>query len=244
MGVAVGDYDHDGRMDIFVTTFADDNDVLFHNDGDGFFTDVSHPAGIGEGTIPYLGWAAFFFDYDNDGHPDLFAANGHVYPEVDGVIRETYRQPQQTFRNLGNGKFRETSEETGMRAVRVSARGGAYADFDNDGDVDMVVSVMDAKPLLLENKGGNKGNWLRVKLTGVTCNRMAVGARVKLTAGGITQYGAVRAGESYLSSNDPRLHFGLGTASQADVEVRWPGGKTERFEAVRANQQFEIRQAK
>jgi len=242
MGVAVGDYDHDGKMDIFVTTFSDDNDVLFHNDGDGFFTDVSYPSGIGEPTVPYLGWAAFFLDYDNDGHLDLFCANGHVYPEVDGVIKETFRQPLQMFRNLGNGKFRDTSGETGVRAFRVSARGGAYADYDNDGDLDVAVSIMDAKPLLLENNGGNKGNWLRVKLTGVTCNRMAVGARVKVIAGGITQYAAVRAGESYLSSNDPRLHFGLGTATEADLEVKWPGGKTERFQAVRANQQFDIRQ--
>lgn len=242
MGVAVADYDHDGLMDLFVTTFADDNDVLFHNDGGGFFTDVSYPSGIGEPTVPYLGWAAFFLDYDNDGHPDLFAANGHVYPEVDGIIKETYRQPLQLFRNVGGGKFRETSQESGLRAIRVSARGGAYADFDNDGDIDFAISIMDDRPFLLENKGGNKSNWLRIKLIGVRCNRMAVGARVKLTAGGITQYAAVRAGESYLSSNDPRLHFGLGAATRADLEVKWPGGKTERFEGVAVNRQMEIRQ--
>ncbi|MBI1789216.1 MAG: CRTAC1 family protein [Acidobacteria bacterium] len=245
MGVAVGDYDHDGRMDLFITTFANDNYVLLHNDGGGFFTDVSYPAGVGEPTVPYLGWATFFFDYDNDGHPDLFCANGHVYPEVEGAIKESFRQPLQLFRNLGNGKFREVSLESGLRALPPqTARGGAFADFDNDGDLDVVVSVMDGKPLLLENSGGNRAHWLRVELTGETCNRMAVGARVKVTAGGLTQYSTVRAGGSYLSSNDPRLHFGLGSSAAAEVEVAWPGGGTEKIGRVKANQAVRIRQGR
>ncbi len=241
MGVAVGDYDSDGLMDVFITTFSNDNSVLFHNDGGGFFTDVSYASGLGEPTVPYLKWATFFLDYDNDGLPDLFSANGHVYPEVDGKVQEKFRQPLQLFRNSGEGKFRETSEDAGLRALGPqSARGGAYADFDNDGDLDMVVSVMEGKPLLLENRGGNKGNWLRVRLTGEKCNRMAVGARVKVTAGGVPQYRTLRAGESYLSSNDPRLHFGLGTESEATLEVSWPAGKTERIGGIRTNREVHI----
>jgi hypothetical protein len=243
MGVAVGDYDRDGRMDLFITTFADDNYVLFHNDGEGLFTDVSYPAGAGEPTVPYLGWATFFFDYDNDGYPDLFCANGHVYPEVDGKIRESFRQPSQILRGIGGGKFRDVTGELGLKAITPqSARGGSFADFDNDGDLDVIISIMDAKPMLLENMGGNISNWLRVQLRGEKCNRMGVGARVKMTAGGVTQYASVRAGESYLSSNDPRLHFGLGEASEADIEVSWPGGGLERITGVKANQLVQIRQ--
>ena len=242
MGIAVGDYDHDGNMDIFVTTFANDNYILFHNDGRGLFSDVSYAAGVGEPTVPNLGWATFFFDYDNDGHLDLFCANGHVYPEVDGAIRESYRQPLQLFRNLGNGRFREVTKEA-LNLPPQAARGGAVGDYNNDGGLDIVVSLIDSKPLLLQNMAANKrGNWLRVKLTGTKCNRQAVGARVKVSAGGVTQYASVRAGESYLSSNDPRLHFGLGSSGQADVEVSWPGGGTEKFSAVPANRQFDIRQ--
>jgi hypothetical protein len=245
MGVAVGDYDHDGWMDLFITTFANDNYVLFHNDGGGFFTDVSYPSGVGEPTVPYLGWATFFFDYDNDGHLDLFCVNGHVYPEVDGAIKESFRQPLQLFHNLGSGKFREVSIEAGLRALAPqSARGGSFADFDNDGDLDVVVSVLDGKPMLLENLNGNRANWLRVELTGEKCNRMAVGARVKVTAGGLTQYASVRAGGSYFSSNDPRLHFGLGSAPEAEIEVTWPGGGTERIAGLKANQAVHIRQGR
>lgn len=241
MGIAVGDYDHDGQMDLFITTFAGDNYILFHNDGDGIFSDVSYASGLGGPTVPNLGWGTFFFDYDNDGHLDLFCANGHVYPEVDGVIRESYRQPLQLFRNVGNGKFREITAEA-MKLAPQSARGAAFADYNNNGRLGFVVSVVDGKPMLIENRSTNPGNWLRLNLIGTHCNRQAVGARVKVTANGAAQYAAVRAGGSYLSSNDPRLHFGLGTADRADVQVSWPGGATEIFHAVEANRQFEIRQ--
>ncbi len=248
MGVAVGDYDHDGWMDIFITTFAGDNYVLFHNDGNGFFSDVSFPAGVGEPTIPYLGWATAFLDYDNDGHPDLFCANGHVYPEVDGRIRETYRQPLQLLRNLGNGKFMDFSEKAGLRAIPpVSARGGAYADFDNDGDIDLVISVMGGPPLLLRNDATERtpaAHWLRLKLEGVKSNRAGIGARVKVTAGGLIQTASPRAGESYLSSHDPRLHFGLGPASTADVEVSWPSGARSFVTGLAAGREHVIREPK
>lgn len=240
MGVAVGDYDGDGHFDVFITTFANDNYVLFHNDGDGFFTDVSYPSGVGEATVPYLGWGTFFFDYDNDGLPDIFCANGHVYPEVTGKLRETFRQPLQLFRNMGQGKFRDASAAAGFAAMApLSARGASFADYNNDGYPDVVVSVMDGKPVLLENAGGG-GNWLRIRLSGVASNKMGVGARVKVTAGGKAQFGSVHAGGSYLSSNDPRLHFGLGPATEADIVVTWPSGAVQTVQKVKANQQLEI----
>jgi hypothetical protein len=245
MGITVGDYDHDGWMDVFVTTFADDNYVLFHNDGDGLFSDVSFASGVGEPTVPYLGWAAAFFDFDNDGHQDLFCANGHVYPEVEGRLRETYRQPLQILRNPGKGKFVEVSEQAGLKAVGMfSARSGAYADYDNDGDLDLVVSIMDARPLLLRNDAapGVKSKWLRLKLEGTKSNRGGVGARVKLTAGGNTQFATLRAGESYLSSNDSRLHFGLGEAGTAEVEVLWPSGARTRHSGLAAGIEHRLRE--
>jgi hypothetical protein len=159
---------------------------------------------------------------------------------VDGAIRESYRQPLQLFRNLGTGKFREVTKEV-LNLGPQAARGGAFADFNNNGGLGVAVSRMDAKPLVLENTG-SRGNWLRLKLTGTKCNRQAIGARVKVMAGGVTQYGSVRAGGSYLSSNDPRLHFGLGSASQAEIEVTWPGGGTEKFRGAPANHQTDIRQ--
>lgn len=242
MGVAVGDYDSDGFSDVFITTFANDNYVLFHNDGDGFFTDVSYPAGVGEPTVPYLGWGTFFFDFDNDGRLDLFCANGHVYPEVNGRLRETFRQPPQLFRNMGAGKFRDVSAAAGFTAAtQLAARGASFGDFNNDGQLDALVSVMDSKPVLLENSGGG-GNWLKVRLVGSSDNRSAVGARVKVTAAGQTQFASVRSGGSYLSSNDPRLHFGLGPATTADLEITWPGGAVQRLSNVKANQQIDARQ--
>ncbi|MBX5495377.1 MAG: CRTAC1 family protein, partial [Bryobacteraceae bacterium] len=161
-----------------------------------------------------------------------------------GRIRETYRQPLQLFRNRGKGKFIEVSREVQLLSLPPqSARGGSYADFDNDGDLDIVVSVMEGKPQLLENRNGNRaGNWLRLRLEGTRSNRMGVGARVKVTAQGLTQYSSVRAGGSYLSSNDPRLHFGLGRATEADIEVTWPSRKTQKLTAVKANQELLIRE--
>jgi hypothetical protein len=236
MGVAVGDYDRDGLPDVFITTFANDNYVLFHNDGDGFFSDVSYASGVGEPTIPYLGWGTFFFDYDNDGWIDLFCANGHVYPEVDGKSQERFRQPLQLLRNLGGGKFKDISGNAGLRSLPAqSARGASFADFDNDGDLDVVVSVLDGPPLLLENRQGNKSNWLGISLKGTKANRMGVGARVKVTSGSVVQYGFMGAGGSYLSSNDPRLHFGLGSATEAAIEITWPGGQVQNISSVRAN---------
>ncbi len=244
MGVAAGDYDNDGRTDLFVTTFANDNYVLYHNDGKGAFSDLSFQSGVGERTIPYLGWATFFLDYDNDGWKDLFNANGHVYPEMGDRSKESYREPLQMFHNLRNGKFAEVSGEVGLRALPLkSARGGAYCDYDNDGDVDILVSNIDERPQLLENIGGNGSHWLEIRLVGTASNRDAIGAKVKITAGDLLQYDHVRAGGSYISGNDLRLHFGLGDRTAADsIEIDWPSGKKERYSNLKANQILTIRE--
>jgi enediyne biosynthesis protein E4 len=247
MGVAVGDYDNDGRTDLFVTTFANDNYVLFHNDGKGLFSDVSFQSGVGEATVSNLGWAAFFLDYDNDGYKDLFAANGHVYPEVDGKLnRETYREPLLLFHNLHNGKFQETGQAAGLRALPPnSARGGAYCDYDNDGDLDMVVSNIDDRPQILRNDGGNSKHWLEMRLVGTRSNRDAIGALVKVKAGDLVQWDRVRTGGSYISGNDLRLHFGLGDHEAADtIEIRWPSGATESIEKVQSNRILTIEEGK
>jgi hypothetical protein len=247
MGVAVGDYDNDGRTDLFVTTFANDNYVLYHNDGKGFFSDVSFQSGVGEATVSYLGWAAFFLDYDNDGYKDLFAANGHVYPEVEGRLgRETYREPLLLFRNLGTGKFRESGEEVGLRKLPLhSARGGAYCDYDNDGDLDVLISNIDEAPQLLRNEGGNRQNWLTMRLVGTRSNRDAIGALVKVRSGDLTQWDRVRTGGSYISGNDPRLHFGLRNFHSAEgVEILWPSGAAEKLGPIEANQIMTIQEGK
>jgi enediyne biosynthesis protein E4 len=235
MGVAVGDYDNDGRTDLFVTTFANDNYVLYHNDGKGMFSDVSFPSGVGEPTVSYLGWGTFFFDYDNDGYKDLFAANGHVYPEVEGRLnRETYREPLLLFQNLGKGRFREVGASTGLRQLPLhSARGAAYADFNNDGRLDILVSNIDEEPQLLENQLKSQCNWLELHLVGTRSNRDAIGASVTVRSGDLTQYDRVRTGGSYISGNDLRLHFGLGTHATVDsLEITWPTGAVEKIPNV------------
>jgi hypothetical protein len=245
MGVAAADYDNNGLMDLFITTFADDNYVLFRNDGNNLFTDVSYPSGVAEPTIPWLGWATFFLDYNNDGQRDLFVVNGHVYPEVDGFRKESYRQPLQILGNLGNGKFREVTADTGLaRLPQRSGRGGAFCDYDNDGDIDAVVSNIDDRPMLLRNDGGNRSSWIEFETAGTASNRSGIGARVKVVAGGLVQFDHVRAGGSFLSSNDLRLHFGLAGYKRADVEVRWPNGTSEQFENIEANKIWRLQEGK
>jgi hypothetical protein len=247
MGLAIGDMDNDGRMDLFVTTFADDNYTLFHNDGDGVFTDMSYPSGLAEPTIPFLGWATFFIDYNNDGWKDLFCVNGHVYPEVERLFKDVaYRQPPQLFENLGNGKFRDASLEAGLGAFRSPGRGGAFCDYDNDGDLDVCIVNIDDRPVLLRNDGGNvAGHWLQVKTVGTKSNRDGVGALVKVAAGNLAQYDRVRTGGSFLSSNDLRLHFGLGEHQEADlIEVHWPSGSMHRLTHVAANQTLVIQEGR
>ena len=245
MGVGVADYDCDGRFDIFKTNFVDDTSNLYHNDGDGTFTDLSSTSIVGNNNN-YVAWGCGFADYDNDGWPDIIQVNGHVYPEVDRYkIGESFKNPRIVYRNLGNGRFQDVSQAMGPGiAARFSSRGAAFGDYDNDGGIDILVNNMNDLPSLLHNVGGNKQNWIKIKLIGTKCNRTAIGARVRVVTEKHSQIDEVHSGGSVMSQSDLRLHFGLGAASAADlIEVKWPTTQVvERFTRVKANQILTIRE--
>jgi len=245
MGVAVGDYDCDGWLDIFKTNFTDDTCNLYHNNGDGTFSDVTFPSGIAVNSR-YVAWGCGFLDYDNDGWADLMQINGHVYPEIAGHdVGQTYKNPRIVYRNMGNGQFKDVSAVMGPGiSEHFSSRGAAFGDYDNDGDVDVLVLNMNDLPSLLRNDGGNKQNWIKIKLIGTKCNRTAIGARVRVVTGDHAQMDEVHSGSSVMSQGDLRLHFGIGKAETVDViEVKWPTtGKLERFPQVKANQILTIRE--
>jgi len=243
MGVAIGDYDLDGHLDIFKTHFADDTNVLYRNDGKGYFDDFTIRAGIGVETR-FVGWGAGLVDLDNDGLPDVFLVTGSVYPEVERTLPAyPFRTPRLVFRNLGDGRFEELIDEAGpgVAAAHVS-RGCAFGDFDNDGDIDVLVMNMNAPPSLLRNDLSSGGHWLKVLLEGTSSNRSAIGARVTVRYGNRLQAQEVSAQSSFYSANDRRLHFGLGTAASADLTVRWPNGATETIAGVEADQLLVIRE--
>jgi hypothetical protein len=246
MGVAVGDYDGDGWLDIARTNFSDQVTTLYRNNGDGTFQDASLSAGLGVNT-KYLGFGTGFIDFDNDGWKDLFLANGHVYAQLGGrKLHISYEQPKLLYRNLRNGRFEDVSAQAGpgIGTPRVS-RGCAFGDLDNDGDIDVVVNNLDGPPSLLRNDGGNRNKWLLVKCLGTRSNRSAIGARVKVTVAGRTQIDEVISGSSYYSQSDFRLHFGLGAAVNVDgVQVSWPSGSKESFEDIAANQLITIQEGK
>lgn len=237
MGIGVGDTRHQGRLDIFKTHFADDTPVLYVNRGGRTFEDVTNSAGL-NGLTRYVGWGAGIVDLDNDGLPDIFFVNGNVYPELERNFKDyRYQSPRVVLRNLGNGKFADVSLASGAGVTaRHSSRGCAFGDFDNDGDIDVLIMNMNEPPSLLRNDLKNDNHWLKIKLAGTRSNRSAIGARVTLTAGGRRQAQEVLSQSSFYSQNDLRLHFGLGTATQADlVEIRWPLGLKEVYRGVAAN---------
>lgn len=244
MGIALGDYNRDGKLDLFITTFSDDYKTLYRNDGGANFTDVSFRAGLGNPTIPFLAWGTGFLDFDNDGLLDIFIANGHVYPIADRAEwGTTWAERPQLFRNLDGSKFQEVPPATGSGlAVVVPARGAAFGDLFNDGHIDVVLNNMDAPPTLLRNVVKNANHWLTLKLVGGPKSpRDAIGAKVFLTAGGVRQRADVFSGGSYGSSSDQRVHFGLGSASKIEkLEIHWPSGLHQKVEMAHVDGIFTV----
>jgi len=243
MGVGVGDYDLDGSLDIFKTHFADDTNVLYHNDGKGNFDDVTIRTGLGVETR-YVGWGAGVVDLDNDGLPDLFVATGSVYPEVERRLPAyPFRTPRLVFRNLGDGRFEELIEEAGSGiSAPHPSRGCAFGDFDNDGDMDILVMNMNEPPSLLRNDVSGGNHWLKVLLVGTQTNRSAIGSRVTVRYGPRRQAQEVSAQSSFYSANDRRLHFGLGSETSVDLTIRWTNGTTETLSKIQADQLVVIRE--
>jgi enediyne biosynthesis protein E4 len=243
MGIGVGDFDLDGNLDIFKTNFADDTNVLYRNDGKGNFDDVTIRTGLGVETR-YVGWGTGIVDLDNDGFPDVFVTTGSVYPEVEKKLPTyPFRTPRLVFRNLGDGRFEELIEEAGTGVAEAHAsRGCAFGDFDNDGDMDVLVMNMNEPPSLLRNDVSSGGHWLKVLLIGVQSNRSAIGSRVTAQYGTGRQAQEVLAQSSFYSANDRRLHFGLGAATEADLTIRWTNGSVEKIPNVAADQLVVVRE--
>ena len=229
MGVDMGDYDNDGDYDLFVTNFQWETNTLYKNLGDGTFVDETFLAGLGKGSIAYLSWGTRFFDADNDGDRDLFIANGHLESDVEQYENATFPQRNQLFLNTGDGRFEEYVEDGGALSLKRVSRGAAFGDYDDDGDIDVLVANVATAPTLMRNDGAS-GHYVRLRLTGRDSNRAGIGARVEVTSGEQVQTAEVRSGASFLSQSDLRLHFGLGTAPSIErVVVHWPSGLVEEY---------------
>jgi hypothetical protein len=248
MGVAIGDYRNDGNLDLYVTTFSDDYNTMFLNDGKGNFTDVSADLGIADVTVPFLGWGTAFLDFDNDGWKDLFIVNGHLYPQVEkNDWGTTYLQRTLLFHNEQGKSFSlvPAAKDTGLAKV-LAGRGAAFGDLFNNGKIDVVINQLDGPPVLLRNVNADKNHWLGVKLIGGGKSpKDAVGTKVYVTTGGVRQRADVISGGSFLSNNDPRLHFGLGTASKADkIDIEWADGTKESVTPKCVDQYLTVEQGK
>ena len=243
MGIAIGDYLHTGRPSLYVTNFEDEYDLLYRNDGNWNFTDVSYPSGVALPSLRWVKWGTAFVDLDNDGWLDLIAVGGHVYPQVANLPSGGgYRQPKLLNMNQKNGNFCDASDLAGpaLKEKRVS-RGLAVGDLFNDGNMDVVISDIDGSPMILRNHGIPGRHWVSFELAGSKSNRLALNARVKIVAGGVTQTEEVHSGGSYLSQNDLRVHFGLGAASRIEaVEIRWPSGKTDLLKDLDADEFYSV----
>ncbi len=243
MGIAVGDYNHSGNFSIYTTNFVDEYNTLYRNNGKYDFTDVSFAAKVAQITRPYVGWGTGFFDLDNDTWLDLFVVNGHVYPQMNEISSGLgYKQGKILFVNQGDGTFCDATEQGGavLSEKRVS-RGAAFGDLDNDGQIDIVVGDLDASPMILKNSGDKTNHWITLELGARQGNPLAIGARVKITTGKVSQIEEVRSGGSYVSQNDLRVHFGLGAATKVDsIEIRWNSGKTETIRDVPADKFYAV----
>lgn len=247
MGVAIGDYLHSGKYAIYVTNFADEYNTLYRNNGKYDFTDVSFTAKVAQKSRPYVGWGTGFFDLDNDTWLDLFVVNGHVYPQMDEISSGAgYEQGKLLFINQGDETFCDATEQSGavLSEQRVS-RGAAFGDLDNDGNIDIVVEDLDSSPMILRNEGDKTNHWITLELGAKQGNPLAIGARVKVTTGKVTQTEEIRSGASYLSQNDLRVHFGLGKATKVDlIEIRWNSGRVETIKDVAADKFYAVLEGK
>ena len=243
MGIGVGDYNLDGHIDFFKTHFQNQSHGLYRNNGKGEFDDVTTHAGLGA-ERRFISWGAGIVDLDNDGNPDILLVAGTVYPELEKVYAKyPAHNPRMVFRNQGNGTFVELGDEVGPGiSARHMSRGCAFGDFDNDGDMDVVIMNINEPPSLLRNDAPSGNHWLKVRLEGTRSNRSAIGARVLVRYGGKVQAQSVLSQSSYLSVNDPRLHFGLGSVTTADIEIHWPAGSTEAYHDVKTDQLITIRE--
>jgi hypothetical protein len=247
MGIAIGDYNHTGRPSLYLTEFTDEPDTLYRNNGNWDFHDVSYQSGVALPSLRWVKWGDAFADFDNDGWLDLIAVSGHVYPQMDSVPSAGgYRQPKILNFNQGDGTFCDASALAGAALLekRVS-RGLAVGDLFNDGNMDVVIGDLDGSPMLLRNRAIPGRHWVSFELAGTKSNRAAIGAKIRLIAGGMTQTDEIHSGGSYLSQNDLRVHFGLGSTKKIDsVELRWPSGTTETFKNLDADKFYNVLEGK
>ena len=249
MGVNFGDYNNDGWLDLVVTNFESDPNGLFLNDREGAFADEAYAAKFGGIGTPYVGWGVDFVDLDNDGYQDIFVANGHIYDNAEEIHEGVntfshYAQLNHCFLNLGDGTFSEVTSQSGSGLlINKVSRGAAFADYDDDGDLDILITNSNQKPDLLRNDISNTNHWLTIHIVGTHNNRDGIGTRIKITTGRISQIREVKSGSSYLCQSDMRLHFGLGESANVDqIEVQWTSGSVEKIQNVKANQKLYLKE--